>query len=128
VLITVGSVNPVMLGSGGFVPVGDGTLTSSERQTPSPGMTLLDPLQLAATQDPPRRTWVELEHARQLLGPGPAHEEQLESHVLHDDDVLSKYCDLLHVDRQRPLVRTGRDDEQVEHWLKEGPEQEAQSG
>ena len=61
--------------------------TSSERHTPRPGTTAAVvvlvvpfPLQLAGTQDPPRRTELELEHARQLLGPAPEQLEQLLSH------------------------------------------------
>lgn len=73
-----------------LVPDACGTTTRSERQTPRPGMTLDDPLQLAETQLPARRTWVELEHAKQLLGPDPEQLEQLESQVWHEDDVLSK--------------------------------------
>lgn len=65
------------------------TETRSERHTPRPGTTLavvVDvvplpfSLQLDATQVPPRRTEVELEHARQLLGPAPEQLEQLLSH------------------------------------------------
>lgn len=64
------------------------TETRSERHTPRPGTTLVVAvvvvvpfsLQLAATQVPPRRTEVELEHARQLLGPAPEQLEQLLSH------------------------------------------------
>lgn len=64
------------------VPEGVGTITRSERHTPSPGMTLpvevVDvPLQLAATHEPARRTCVELEHAKQLAGPEPEQLEQL---------------------------------------------------
>lgn len=44
------------------------------------------------------------------------------------EEVLSKYCDRLQVGRQRPLLRTGRSGGQLEHWLKDGPEQLAQSG
>lgn len=120
---------PVMVGSGvpDLVLEGDRT-TRSERQSPSPGMTLALPLQLAETQVPPRRTWLELEQARQLLGPAPVQLEQLESQDWHVDDALSKNCVLLQVGKQRPLVRTGRSAEQLEHWLKELPEHVAQSG
>ena len=82
---------PVIDGKGGAVPVGVGTCTSSERQTPSPGMTFDDPAQLAATHDPARSTWLELEHARQLLGPDPEQLEQLESHDWQEELVVSKY-------------------------------------
>lgn len=73
------------------------------------------PLQLAAVHDPPRRTWFEFEQARQLEGPAPEQLEQLESQDWHVDEVMSKNCDLLHVGRQRPLVRTGRLGGQLEH-------------
>jgi hypothetical protein len=63
------------------------TETRSERHTPRPGTTLAVAvvvvpfsLQLDATQLPPRRTEVELEHARQLLGPAAEQLEQLPSH------------------------------------------------
>lgn len=111
------------------MPEGWGTITSSERQTPSPEMTVEEPLpQFAATQEPLRRTCEELEHARQLLGPAPEQLEQEESHVWHVEDVLSKYWDLLQVGRHRPFVRTGRSGGQLLHWLNEAPEQLAQSG
>jgi hypothetical protein len=64
------------------------TETGSERHTPRPGTTpavavVVVPfsMQLDATQVPPRRTEVKLEHARQLLGPAP---EQLEHLLSHD--------------------------------------------
>ena len=110
-----------MVGSGTEpdVPEPCGTETSSERHTPRPGTTLAlvvsFPLQLAGTQDPPRRTELELEHARQLLGPAP---EQLEQVLSHDWQLPleeSKNCVLEHVGRQRPLESTGRLDEQLEH-------------
>jgi len=41
---------------------------------------------------------------------------------------VSKNWDLLQIGRHRPLVNTGRLDGQLEHWLKEAPEQLAQSG
>ena len=79
-LVTVGSVNPVMLGKGlGVVPDELGTSTSSDKHTPRAGITLVVPWQLAETQLPARRTWLELEQAKQFCGPGPEHEEQLES-------------------------------------------------
>ncbi|OCH86960.1 hypothetical protein OBBRIDRAFT_837782 [Obba rivulosa] len=125
-----GELIPVMEGSGGteFVPVAGGTKTRSERQRPKPEITLLLFAQFAETQVPPRRTWLELEQARQLLGPEPEQLEQLESHGWHVEEVMSKNSDLLQVGRHRPLVRTGRLDEQLEHWLKEPPVQVAQSG
>ena len=46
----------VRLGSGEDVVVGFGTETRSERQTPSPGTTLLEEVQLEETQDPDLRT------------------------------------------------------------------------
>jgi hypothetical protein len=82
--VTAGVSSPVIVGSGTGteVPETCGTDTSSERHTPSPGTTaVVFPPQLAATQDPARRTEVELEHARQLLGPDPEQLEQLLSHA-----------------------------------------------
>lgn len=128
--VEMGVSMPVIVGSGEAELVVDagGTTTRSERQRPSPGITLEPPLQLAETHVPPRRTWLELEHARQLLGPAPEQLEQLASHDWHDDEVLSKNWFLLQVGRQRPLVSTGRSAEQLVHWLKELPEHVAQSG
>lgn len=118
----------IPVGSGtalGVVPAG--TLTNSARQAPRPGTTLEFCWHAAATHVPARRTWAALAQARHWLGPAPEQLEQLASQVMHDDDVASKNCVLLHVGRQRPLVRTGREGGQDEHWLKEAPEQEAQS-
>jgi hypothetical protein len=86
VLIAAGELIPVIVGSevGTEDPE---TETRSERHTPRPGTTLAVAvvvvpfsLQLAATQVPPWRTEVELEHARQLLGPALEQLEQLLSH------------------------------------------------
>jgi len=118
----------VIVGSGLAVPVVLGAMTSSERQTPSPGTTFEAPLQFAAIQEPLRRTWVALEQARQLFAPGPKQLEQLESHDWHEVDVLSKYWDFEQVGRHRPFVNTGRSGLHVVHWLKEDPEQLPQSG
>lgn len=126
--MTVGSDRPVMVGKGAPLPVPLGTTTRSERHTPSPGMTLDDPLQFADTHDPPRSTCVALAQARQLDEPGPEQLEQLESQGWHEDEVLSKNWDFEHVGRHLPFVRTGRSGGQVEHWLKDCPEQDAQSG
>lgn len=127
-----GAARPVTEGSGAADVVPEGVVmtvsTRSERQTPSPAMTLLEPLQPAATQVPPRRTWLELEHARQALGPAPEQLEQLESQDWQEEDVVSKNCDWAQVGRQRPFVSTGRSELQLEHWLKEPPEHVAQSG
>lgn len=115
--MTVGLFNPEMLGRGGApdVPEGEET-TRSERQTPSPATTLEVDEQLAATHDPATRTCVELEHARQLLGPGPEQLEQLESQDWQvDEDVESKNCDWLHVGKHRPFVRTGLFEGQLVH-------------
>jgi hypothetical protein len=71
---------------------------------------------------------VELEHARQLLGPAAEQLEQLASHAWHAPEVVSKNWFLLHVGRQRPPVDTGRFAGQAVHWLKASPEQLAQSG
>ena len=86
----------------------EGTSTSSERHAPRPETTLDPLLQLAATQVPPRRTWLELEQARQLFGPEPEQLAQLPSHDWHVDEVVSKYWFWLQVARQRPFVGTGR--------------------
>jgi hypothetical protein len=91
-------------------------------------MTLEEPWQFADTQEPVRSTWLELEHARQLLGPGPEQLEQLAWQVWHEEEVWSKYCDRLQVERHLPLERTGRSGGQREHSLNEGPVQLAQSG
>ena len=91
-IATVGELIPVTVGSGADVPVPDGEeITSSERQAPKPGTTLEPDWQFAATHAPLRRTCVALEHARQLLDPGPEQLEQLESHVWHEEEVVSKY-------------------------------------
>ncbi|KAF4614421.1 hypothetical protein D9613_003336 [Agrocybe pediades] len=128
--MTIGSPNPVRVGKGTELAVPDalGTTTNSERHTPNPGMTSDDPLQFADTHDPARRTCVELEHERHCDGPDPVQLEQLESQAWQDELVLSKNCDFEHVGRHLPLVRTGLPAGQDEHWLKEGPEQLAQSG
>ena len=85
-LIAAGELIPVMVGSGTEADDPE-TETRSERHTPRPGTTLAVAvvvvpfsLQLAPTQVPPWRTEVELEHARQLLGPAPEQLEQLLSH------------------------------------------------
>lgn len=120
-LIAAGELIPVILGSGTGTDDSE-TETRSERHTPRPGTTpavavLVVPfaLQLAATQLPPRRTEVELEHARQLLGPEPEQLEQLLSHDWQLPLVVSKNCVLEHVGRQRPLESTGRLGGQLEH-------------
>ena len=103
-------------GTGTEVPDTCGTETRSERHTPSPGITAVPfPSQFAATQDPPRRTEVELEHARQLLGPAPEQLEQLLSHCWQLPLVPSKNSVWEHVGRQRPFESTGRLGGQLEH-------------
>ena len=82
---------------------------------PSPATTLEDDEQLAATHDPAARTCVELEHARQLLGPEPEQLEQLESQDWQVDDVESKNCDWPQVGKHRPFVRTGLFEGQLVH-------------
>jgi hypothetical protein len=109
-------------------PVPDGTWTRSDRQTPKLGTTLEEFVHVAETQLPLRKTSFGLEHARQELGPLPEQLEQLGSQDWQVDEVTSKYCDWLQVGKQRPLVKTGRFELQVEHWLKDGPEQLLQSG
>jgi hypothetical protein len=106
-----------MLGRGRgvlVVPEGRAT-TSSDRQTPSPATTLEVDEQFAATHDPAERTCVELEHARQLLGPKPEQLEQLESQDWHVDDVESKNCDWPQVGKHRPFVRTRLFEGQLVH-------------
>ena len=63
--MTVGLVNPVTAGTGVDELAEVDTCTNSERQSPNPGTTFEDPLQFADTHVPARRTWVELEHAKQ---------------------------------------------------------------
>jgi len=126
--VLIGVLMPEGNGVPGLVPEGCGTMTKSERQTPRPGTMLVELLQLALTQLPLRNTWLELEQARQLLGPDPEQLEQLLSQDWQVDEVLSKNCDLLQVGRHRPLVKTGRFDGQLEHWLNDDPEHVAQSG
>lgn len=46
-------------GDGVLVPVD--TRTNSDRQTPSPGITVEDPLQVAVTHVPERKNWLELD-------------------------------------------------------------------
>lgn len=63
-----------------------------------------------------------------MLGPEPEQLEQLESQDWQDELTVSKNCAWLQVGRQRPFERTGRCEEQDVHWLKDEPEQVAQSG
>ena len=75
-----GASMPLMVGSGvDWVADGGGTSTKSDRQMPRPDTTEEELLQDTGVHVPPRRTWLELEHARQLLGPDPEQLEQLES-------------------------------------------------
>lgn len=114
--MTVGLFKPEMVGRGGAFVVPEGRVTTrSERQTPSPAITLEVDEQLAATHVPAARTCVELEHARQLLGPKPEQLEQLESQDWHFDDVESKNCDWPQVGKHRPFVRTGLFEGQLVH-------------
>lgn len=62
-----------------LVPEETGTATKSERHTPNPGTMLVEEAHVLEVQVPPRRTWLELEHAKQLFGPDPEQLEQLES-------------------------------------------------
>jgi hypothetical protein len=80
-----------MLGSGEGpdVPDGEGTMINSERQAPSPGTTVVLCWQSALAQEPERRTWEELEQARQLLGPALEQLEQVESQVWQVEVVVS---------------------------------------
>lgn len=70
---------PVILGKGEAVPDESGTVTRSDRQTPSPVTTDVLLLQLASTHEPPFNTSFEPPQARQELDPGPEQLEQLES-------------------------------------------------
>lgn len=81
VLGAIGVSRPVTVGSGTalLVPEETGTATKSERQRPNPGMMLVEEVHVLDTQLPPRKTWLELEHAKQLFGPDPEQLEQLES-------------------------------------------------
>lgn len=77
-----GSDNPVIVGKAVDAPelVGvGGTVTRSEKHTPSPGTTPVLLVQLAATQAPLFKTLFESEHARHKLAPLPEQLEQLES-------------------------------------------------
>lgn len=124
-----GESMPLKVGSGAACVLdGGGTSTKSERHTPKPATTDEEPVHVVEVHVPPRKTWLELEQARQLLGPAPEQLEQLESQDWHEEEVLSKNWFLLQVGKQRPLVRTGRSEGQLEHWLKAEPEHEAQSG
>lgn len=111
-----------------------GTRTNEERQIPRPGTTE-DPLeQLASTHWPFRTTWFGLWHERHEVVEGPVQLPQLPSQLLHSFAAASKNWFLLHVGRHRPEVdpvaveRTGREVEQVVHWLNAAPEQDSQSG
>lgn len=79
VVVLVFELMPVMVGRGAAVDPEAAVTTRSERHRPNPETTLLELLQSAETQVPPRRIWLELEHARQLFGPEPEQLEQLES-------------------------------------------------
>ena len=103
--------------------------TKSDRQTPKSGITLVDPVHSAGTQDPARRTWPELEHAKQLLEPEPEQLEQLESQSWHVEVDRSKYSDWPQFGRhRRPDDKIGRDGGHVSHWSKDTPVQLWQSG
>ncbi|TFY66625.1 hypothetical protein EVG20_g4460 [Dentipellis fragilis] len=130
VVFCAGAVRPVMEGSGGSgaVPEACGTATRSERQMPRPEMVFDVPLQLAWVQVPDLSVWLGEEHERQLDAPGPEQLAQELSHDWQDEDVVSKNWFFEHVGRQRPLVSTGRFGGQLAHWLKDVPEQVAQSG
>lgn len=129
----------MIVGIGGKLLVSDGlTAISSEKHAPR-GLTtvvrlllVFPPLSQAEeeeTQEPERRTRLLLfEHERQLDDPGPVQVPQVPSQVLQALALVSQYSFLEHDGMQRPLLRTGRLGGQVLHWLKEEPEQVAQSG
>lgn len=126
---------PVTVGIGGSVLVSEGlgTVTSSERHTPSGLMTVVtfDEEQASeeGTHDPERRTRsFAFEQDIQLDEPGPEQLPQELSQVLHAFALASQYSFFAHVDMHRPLLRTGRSGGQDVHWLNEDPEQVAQSG
>ena len=76
-----GESMPLIVGSGvAWVLDGGGTSTRSDRHTPRPATTDDEPVHVVEVHVPPRNTWLELEQARQLLGPAPEQLEQLESH------------------------------------------------
>lgn len=80
-------------------------------------------------QVPALNTWLTFAQAMQALAPPPEQLEHDESHVLHVRELASKYSDLAHVCIHRPpVVRTGAEAGQDEHWLKPGPVQVRQSG
>lgn len=121
-------------GRGSPLSLLDGIRTKEERQIPKPGTTE-DPLeQLASTHWPLRTTWLGLWQERHEVVEGPVQLPQLPSQLLHSFAASSKNWFLLHVGRHRPEVepvavdKTGREAEQVVHWLKPAPEQDSQSG
>jgi hypothetical protein len=66
---------------------------------------------------------------KQLELPPAEHDPQEESQLLQVPDDESKYSVLAQVGTQRlEVVRMGLFDGQERHWLKPGPEQDAQSG
>lgn len=69
------------------------------------------------------------EQDRQFVEPPPEHEPQDESQDLQVPEDESKYSVLAQVVTQRlEEVRIGLLDGQLRHWLKDAPEQVAQSG
>jgi hypothetical protein len=106
-----------------------GTWTNSARQTPNPDVGP-DPLpQSTLVHLPPLSTCVLDAQDKQPELPPDEHDAQEESQLMHVEEEVSKYCVLAHVGTQRlSLVRTGLFEGHERHWLKEGPEQVAQSG
>lgn len=109
--------------------LGEGTKTNVSRHTPRVSMADAPFAQLAGTQVPCLRTFPDgqLKH---WSTPDPAQVEQLLSQLEHPPFpplLLSKKEPFEHARRQRPDVKTGRVEWQVEHWLNAGPVHDAQS-
>jgi hypothetical protein len=78
---------------------------------------------------PPLKTCVLDEQDKQPALPPAEHDPQEESQALQVPEDESRYSVLAQVATQRlEVVRMGLFEGQERHWLKDGPEQEAQSG
>lgn len=123
---------PVILGKAADpLPVESdcGMMTRSLRHAPRSETTEVPSVQVAGTQDPLRRTLpVESEQLKQLCEPAALQLAHELSQFLQDPLAVSKNSVLLHVGKHRPFESTGRSEGHVEHWLKDSPEQVAQSG
>ncbi|THH10113.1 hypothetical protein EW145_g1555 [Phellinidium pouzarii] len=130
---TVGVLMPVMLGKDAvalIVPDAEscGIATRSLRHAPSPLTTEVPLSQAAVMHDPERSTLLPSAQLRQLELPDALQLPQELSQLVHPPVEESKNSVLLHVGRHRPDESTGLADAHDEHWLKEAPEQVAQSG